>query len=421
MINTLRKKFIAITMISVIIVFALILGVINIVNYARVAQDTDNVIEFLATNNGAFIFNEGEMIPGGGEGFKPEEEKGDREQYQKSLDDFKIDKETPYSTRYFTVSYDNNEQVVTTNTLYIASVTPDEANAMAQKILASNKTSGYISNYRYKVIEDKNMIIFVDSSSQLTTARNFLLISIIVAVTGIVGVFILVVLISSRVVKPLAESYDKQKQFITDASHELKTPLTIISANNELIEMEHGESESTRVISKQVSRLTSMVKNLTALARLDEAANAEKVDMDLSYIANDMAEVFRPAIIKDERIFECNIQEGVHLFGDEKLIRQLLSVILENASKYAKTKTVFNLSTQGQKVVILAQNDAEGITQGDMDKCFERFYRASSTRGSGKEGSGIGLSIAKEIVNLHKGTIEAFGDVNNNFNIKVVL
>ena len=417
MINTLRKKFIAITMISVIIVFAIILGITNIVNYSRVAKETDNIIEFLATNNGKFNgipTDKGEMPP-------MDELKGDDRDYEQALEDFKIDKETPYSTRYFTISYDNNENITSTNTMYIASVSPDEANAMAQKILASNKTSGYINNYRYKVIEDKNMIIFVDSSSQLGTAKTFLLASIFVALAGILGIFILVVLISSRVVKPLAESYDKQKQFITDASHELKTPLTIISANNELIEMEHGESESTKVISKQVSRLTSMVKNLTALARLDEAANAEKVDLNLTNIANDMVELFRPAITSDERTLECNIQEDVVLFGDEKLIRQLLSVLLENASKYAKTKTTFNLSTQGQKVVILVKNDADGITQGDMDKCFERFYRASSTRASGKEGSGIGLSIAKEIVNLHKGTIEAFGDENNNFNIKIVL
>ena len=417
MINTLRKKFILATMISVIIVFTVILGIINIVNYSRVAKDTDNIIQFLATNNGQFNgvpSDKGEMPP-------IDDKMDGNPDYEKALENFKIDKETPYATRYFTVSYDENGNVTTSNTMHIAAVTSDAANEMATKVLSSNKTSGYINNYRYKVIEDKNMVIFVDSSTQLGTAKNFLWISIIVALTGIVGVFILVVLISSRVVKPLAESYEKQKQFITDASHELKTPLTIISANNELIEMEHGENESTKVISKQVTRLTSMVKNLTALARLDEAASAEMVEMDLSNIVEDMVEVFRPAVEADGRKFALRLQECVKCVGDEKLIRQLISVLFENAAKYAKTETVVDFSRQGQRAVLLVKNDAEGLTQGDMDKCFERFYRAASTRASGKEGSGIGLSIAKEIVNLHKGTIEAFVDNENYFNIKVVL
>ena len=421
MINSLRKKFIIATMIAVIIVFTVILGIINIVNYVRVTQDTDNVINFMATVNGNFdgFIKEDEVPQNPGEGeFKPDQ--GRREDYQKSMNDFKIDKETPYSTRYFTVNIDDNNQVVSTDTSHVV-ISQEEAITLTNKVLSSSKSTGYVSNYRYRVVDDQNMIIFVDSTNQLATVKSFLLISAIVALAGILGIFVLVVLLSYRVVKPIAESYEKQKQFITDASHELKTPLTIISANNELTEMEFGESQSTKAISKQVSRMTSMVKNLTALARLDEAQNAEKVEMNLSNLVSDMVELFRPAITQDERLFETNIQENVQYFGDEKLIRQLISVVLENASKYAKTKTVFNLSTQGQKAVILVQNDAEGIVPGDLSKCFERFYRESTTRASGKEGSGIGLSIAKEIVKLHNGTITAYGDENSNFNIKIVI
>ena len=424
MINALRKKFIIITMVSVIIVFSVILGIINIVNYVRVTNDTDNVVNFLASNGGAFMFDMSELPPQMNEGDNPPEnnewDNKDKNKYEKSLDDFKIDKETPYATRYFTINYDNNGNLVSSDLNRIA-ISSEEANELANKVLSSKKVTGYVGSYRYRVVEDKQMIIFVDASQQLGNVKNFLLISAIVAVSGIVAIFILVVCISSYVVKPIAESYEKQKQFITDASHELKTPLTIISANNEITEIEHGESESTKAITKQVSRMTSMVKNLTALARLDEATEAEKADLNLTTMANEMVELFRPALTTNERVVDCSIEENVLFRGEEKLIRQLLSVVLENASKYAKTRTSFNLSKNGQKIVILAKNDAEGITEGDMSKCFERFYRESTSRASGIEGSGIGLSIAKEIVRKHKGNITAFGDSEGCFNIKIIL
>ena len=424
MINALRKKFIIITMVSVIIVFSVILGIINVVNYVRVTNDTDNIVNFLASNNGAFMFNNNTVPPEMNEGEPPPEEnameKRDRSEYQKSLDDFKIDRETPYATRYFTINYDDNGNLVSSNLNRIA-ISSEEANELANKVLSSNSLKGYVGSYRYKVVDDQHMIIFVDSSQQLGNVKNFLFISAIVAVSGVVAILILIVAISSYVVKPIAESYEKQKQFITDASHELKTPLTIISANNEITEIEHGESDSTKAITKQVSRMTSMVKNLTALARLDEATEAEKADLNLTTISNEMIELFRPALTTNERVIECSIEDGIIYRGEEKLIRQLLSVVLENAAKYAKTQTSFNLSKNGQKIIILAKNDAEGIVEGDMSKCFERFYRESTSRASGIEGSGIGLSIAKEIVKKHKGSISAFGDCNGCFNIKIVL
>ena len=185
--------------------------------------------------------------------------------------------------------------------------------------------------------------------------------------------------------------------------------------------MESGESESTKIIAKQVSKLTSMVKNLTALARLDESNSIEKAELDLSNIANEAIEAFTPAITANERLFDYSIEDNLKIMGDDRLIRELISIVLENASKYAKTRTYFKLFKQGQKVAILVQNDAEGIKEENMDACFERFYRSADARASGRDGSGIGLSIAKEIVLRHKGTVTAFGDKDGYFNIKIVL
>ena len=418
MINALRRKFILITMASVCIVFTLIIGVINIVSFSRVRSDMDNVIDYLAQNNGNFQDNRREGPPQQNE-MEPNDEF--RDDFFRALEEFKLGKETPYSTRYFTVIIDSNSEA----TFYmtnIASVSEDDAIVWVNTVLSSGKSTGYFGDYRYRKVatEDGMMIIFVDASSQLGSARNMLWISIIVGISSLAAIFILIVCISKKVVKPIAQSYEKQKQFITDASHELKTPLTIISANNEISEIEHGESDASKAISKQVNRMTTMVKNLTALARLDEMSGLDSAELNLTSIAIDAAELFRPALITNDRNFDIEIEKDIKIDGDEKLIKQLLAIVLENASKYAKTHTSFKLFKQGQKVVILAQNDADGIKDEDMSQCFERFYRSSESRASGIEGSGIGLSIAKEIVLKHKGNITAYGDAQGWFNIKIV-
>ncbi len=416
MINALRKKFIVITMVSLIIVFAVILTIINVVNYSNVTSSTDNVIDFLAQNNGSFEDNQ--FAPPG-EGGTPPEPMDDKDRYRRATEEFKFNEETPFATRFFTVNIENGEY--TPELSHIAAISSEEAVSMAKEAVSKLGNSGYLGNYRYKVVNDGSMVIFVDCTSQLDTVSTFLWVSIGVAFGAIAAIFVLIFFISSKAVRPIAQSYEKQKQFITDASHELKTPLTIISANNEISEMEFGETESSKAITKQVGRLTAMVKNLTALARLDENNALEKAELNLSDIMEDAIDLFTPAIQANERTLSCSIEPDVKYVGDEKLIKQLLSVILENASKYAKTHVNVQLSRQGQKIVILAQNDAEGIKEENMDACFERFYRAAESRASSVEGSGIGLSIAKEIVLQHKGTITAYGDKEGCFNIKVTL
>ncbi len=424
MINTLKKKFIVITMASLIIVFITILTIINVVNYFNVTTTTDNIIDFLAYNNGTFGTDDRPDVPPGTEDPDVGGEEGppampNDSDYQKS-EKFNLNEETPFTTRFFTATI-ADDGTYTIDLSHIAAITEEKATSMTSEALSRHFTSGYIGKYRFKVVNDGKMVIFVDNTMQLDNFTQFLWVSIGVAFGATIAIFVLIFFIASRVVRPIAESYDKQKQFITDASHELKTPLTIISANNEINEMEFGETESSKAITKQVGRLTAMVKNLTALARLDENRELEKVDLDLSSIADEAIELFTPAIESKGRTLNYEIEPNIKMQGDDKLIKQLFSIILENASKYAKSYVFVQLSKQGQKIVLLARNDADGIKEGNMDECFERFYRANESRASSVEGSGIGLSIAKEVVLRHKGTITAYGDKEGCFNIKVSL
>ncbi len=401
MVEKLRKRFILITMLSVIIVLCTIMTVINLINLNRQISYSDDLLDILISNGG--IFKEGYI----GE---------DRGIFNSGLS-----KETPYESRYFSVLYYNDKYFEIVNNTVLSD---DEILQMSKYALNSNKQKAFNGKYRFKKKETEigTLIVYLDNSSGLETIENFFVISFGVSIIGMLGVLFLVWYLSKKVFAPIEENMQRQKEFITDAGHELKTPLTIISANNEIIEMEHGESESTKIISKQVQRMTAMVKNLTSLAKLNEAQTLTKLeDMNLTDVIVDVASNFKNNLESKDRKFVLKFDENVKFHGDENLIRQLFGILFENASKYAITKTVFDMHTEGTKILIQIANDAIGVSKGDFEQCFERFYRSPEARGSSVEGSGVGLSIAKEIVELHKGTIKAFGSGDNVFNILIKL
>lgn len=414
MIRRLRIRFIAVTMISLSIVLLVIMTAINIFNYSRVRAYADDILSILHEDGGRF-----------GHFDKPIEEKPseapppapneENEHVMRPMPDF-MNEETPYETRYFTVKY---TQGFSAEVGHIASVSKEEAIELAKAVLSKNDERGYIGKYRFLVSEE--MVLFIDCTRQLETAKNFLMASIFVSIGGAMCVFILVFLLSARAVYPIAESYERQKRFITDAGHELKTPLTIISASNELIELTSGESENTAAITKQVARMTAMVKSLSSLASLNEAEHAlKKSSLALSMICGEMCDLFYPVLTNGGRRFDVEIQNEIEYLGDEGMIRQLLSLVLENAGKYALTFTSFSAARVGKRIAITITNDAEGVENGTLERCFERFYRSDDARASGIDGSGIGLCVAKEITELHGAEISASGQ-DGCFTIKIIL
>ena len=232
-------------------------------------------------------------------------------------------------------------------------------------------------------------------------------------------VFILILLASKYVFKPVDEAYQKQKRFISNASHELKTPLTIISANNELIEMIHGSDESTDAINRQIKRLNQMVSSLSLLTKLSEYKKLDKTEVfNLSDSINDI--IVDLNISNNDNIkVETNIQPNLNYNGNEGLIRQLISIVLDNAIKYSESFITIHAYIDQKAIIFECMNDCYEIEDGIHNEVFERFYRNDNIR-SKKEGSGIGLSIAKEIVELHKSQIVA-SSVNNTFKIKIIL
>ena len=209
----------------------------------------------------------------------------------------------------------------------------------------------------------------------------------------------------------MAESYEKQKQFITDAGHELKTPMTIIAADAELAEMECGENQWLTDIRRQAQRLAGLTNDLIYLSRMEEEqTKLQLIDFPFSDMAEEMAQSFQALAKSQEKDLVLSIQPMISYTGDEKAIRQLLSILLDNALKYSPTggRLELRLEKQGRTVLLSMSNTTvQPLDQDKLSHLFDRFYRTDQSRNSSTGGYGLGLSIAKSIVLAHKGKIRA--------------
>ena len=413
MIRKFRRKFILVATASVFLLLAAILGAINIVNFTNLANNADQVTSLLAAEGGQFIphnqsgSQQQPSQPGAGpqEGNQPADP---------------ISPETRMSTRYFTIKLDGagSPSLVSMN-LTEKTVTPEEALTWGASLAKPGSVGWTRTYYRYRcyAYENQTYVSVIDYGRELSPSYTVLWTSLAGSLAGMVITFLVLIPISKILVKPLEVSVKKQQRFISDASHELKTPLTIISANNELLELEHGPSQATEAIDKQVSRLTAMVRNLNTLARIEEGEKAIYSDLDFSALANEVILPFEASFAAKNISFSAEISPNITLKGDADGLRKFLSILLDNANKYALSKAEFHLSRSGERIVVKVLNDAEGIENSSLDRVFERFYRSDLARASGVEGSGIGLSIAKEIVQAHGGRIMASGE-NGLFVIK---
>lgn len=381
-----------------------------------------------------------------------------------------ISPESQFDTRYFTVTINSKGEVENIDTSKIASVSSENAAGYAKKLWKSGKKgdgkSGFAENCKYLTVDEdgSTMYIFLSCQRELSTIKTYILASVGISVFGLVVVFVMIFFFSGRILKPVSESYEKQKRFITDASHEIKTPLTIIDANTEVIEMMEGENEWTSSTRKQIARLTSLTEKLVFLSRMDEeATKLEMLEFSLSDAILDTAEPFKAVAQTKGKKLTIDVTDGILYTGDEKTIRQLVSILLDNAIKYSGcssvscengninkknlNKTNLNETTQtqnncvtttgdsapeieltmrpsGKNRIITVWNtvdDTANIKKGRQDMLFERFYRTDASRNSKTGGFGIGLSAAYAIVKAHKGKITAESKDGRSIKFTIVL
>lgn len=408
MIKKLRIKLIAVSMVSLFAVLLVIAGTINLMNYFDVINDADSILAYLSENGGVFPKNE--TPPGNREmpdhGFRSPE--------------------VPYESRYFSVLLDEGGTVISVDTGKIAAVDTSQAIDYAQSAMEKSKDKGFLENYRYIKTSSENgiRVIFLDCYRSISTFRNFLYTSIGVSFFGMLAVFILMVLLSEKIVKPISDSYEKQKRFITDAGHEIKTPLTIIDADAEILEMDYGHNEWLKDIQTQVKRLTALTEDLTLLSRMEEGKGVgEMIDFPVSDVVNETAQSFQAPAKMQNKDFIIDIEPMLSFRGSEKSIRQLVSILLDNALKYSPEggRVEISLRRQNRSLCLKVYNTAQNIDTENLDRLFDRFYRGDESRSGETGGYGIGLSVAKAITNSHRGKINAASKDGSSLTVTVIL
>lgn len=401
MISRLRRKFIIISMLSVTAVLAVLIGSINIFNFRNVTREADNIIDMLVEGGGAFP----ERLPPWPDAPFTDPFGGRRDM---------ISPELRFEARYFTIriSYDGSR--IATNTGMIAAVDTSEAWELAEKVFEQGKLEGFEGDYRFRIADlgDSILIVFYDCGRSLNNARSFLWISIFISLIGLLIVFALIAITSKAVVKPAAEAYEKQKRFITDAGHELKTPLAVINADCDVLEMENAGNEWIADIRKQTERLTGLTGRLIYLAKTEEGSKQKMtmIDFPLSDCISEEVESFKGLARASGKTITSEIADGLSYNGDQRAIEELVSILMDNAVKYSPEggNIEVSLHKQGSKIIFRVYNDTKEPVPADVIKhMFDRFYRADSSRNSETGGYGIGLSIAKGITGFHGGKINA--------------
>lgn len=398
MIRKLRIKLVIAAMLSLLLVLLVIFAVAGALNYREIIVNADSVLAILQENDGTFPKEEATgKVPSGKERFPKEKHR--------------FSPELPYESRYFSVFLTGSGKVISVDTGKIAAVDTEAAIHYALAVAESGRTRGFWEDYRYTVYtaDEETRIIFLDCSREMNSFRTYLFIIVGVAAVGLLAVLLLLIFLSGRIVKPFSENYEKQKRFITDAGHELKTPLTVIDADAELLEMDIGENEWLSDIQTQTKRLSQLTNSLIQLARMEEQPQTERIEFPLSDLVEETLDSFRPLAKTHGKTLAGHIQPMLSMCGDEKAIRQLVMILLDNAVKYSDDNGRIELILESRKngVCLSVFNTAESVQRESLAHFFERFYRADPSRNSGTGGYGLGLSIAMAIVTSHKGKISA--------------
>ena len=312
--------------------------------------------------------------------------------------------------RYFCVTYSLTDKSMKVDLSCISTVTRQQAAEYARQVLDAHTDRGYVGNFRYLVRRKKDgiTITFLSRMVAIQAFRSNSETLILFSGAGMLLMTVLLAVVSGKVVEPLVRNRQKQKEFITSASHELKTPLTVILADAQLLESEIDENEWLTDIIRQTHHLTEMTQRLVYLARIEEQEDRMvHIEFPISDVAEEIAESYRAVASGSNKRFEVEIQSDISYEGEEKGIREMMTVLLDNAFKYSASggEVLVNLTAEGRGVRFRVENTVENIDPRQLEHFGERFYRADTS--DKVKGFGIGLSIACAVAKAHKGKLTA--------------
>lgn len=395
MIKQLQKKFVVSSMLAITVLLIAVLGGINIFNTISANKQTDKLLSTLAeVENSAITM----MLP----------------EVRSSWNLFSavVTQDDTLGAIYFVAREDVYGKIRTIDTSHISSVDVKEAQNYVYQVQNEREDLGTIGRFKYIVIPTVGNLgktyIFLDITKQITSVWQVLLLSILVGVLCWCAMLLFVILLSKQAIKPIATSIEKQKQFVTDAGHEIKTPLAIIMANTDAMELHYGETKYSKNIRSQIFRLKDLTQDLLTLAKMEESSERKiKERFSLTELIEESLSQFEESISVKDIHFYKSIQPDLNVDSNKDQVQRLVSILMDNATKYVSENGSIEvyLSQSNKQVNFVVANTADNLEKLELDKIFDRFYRADDARTQKSGGYGIGLSAAKAIVQSLKGAI----------------
>lgn len=405
MIKKFRRKFIAVAVLSLaIILFASFGGVVLATQY-RTDKEITNVLQLLAKNNGQL----------------------NQKAARKTLGP-DSNKDSLFKYRYFTLSLSSTSKLKLVDNTHISTISASDitSNSSLIKRTIKNTTSeGSIminSNpYRFILVKSKSSnqtsAIFLDTTPITASYKHLFRVAIFLGISGLIFFTLILFLLSNQAIKPIVEAYEKQRRFITNAGHELKTPLAIISANTEMEEMIGKSDEWTESTKEQVERLTMLINQLISLARMSEKDELILERVNFSDSVKRAANSFKSLIQKDGKNYDIEIESDLFVNGEKQSLYELVNILIDNANKYCdeagRVSVNLNKGSLGRNAILQVKNSFKDGKSINYNKFFERFYRSDESHNSQKGGFGIGLSMAQDLVRVFGGKINASYDGKN--------
>ena len=396
MFRKLKIRFILLASAAIVCILLTMIAVLNSVRFLQTNGEIQAVLNILSANNGDFP---------------------SVEETAESLQNDRITIDTIYQYRYFSVVYKEDKTLYSTNLDHLSNLSKEQALSYANKVIKNSRSSGVFKVgsqfYSYQITQDSKtkryLLVVLDSTNYLESRNDFFWLSIQLCFYSFIFFVLVVSGFSNFAIRPYIKNYENQKRFITNAGHELKTPLAIISANTELQELMTGENEWTESTKDQVKRLSNLINQMVVLARLEEQPDVTLVDVNFSEVVKKVAGNFKSIIEKAGKKYEIKLQEDIHVKATEDELYELVSILIDNACKYCDEDgqifVTLTKAKRGKRARLTVANSYADGKNVDYSRFFDRFYREDESHNQKQPGYGIGLSMAESLVRIFKGRI----------------
>lgn len=396
MFRKLKIRFILLASAAIVCILLTMIAVLNSVRFLQTNGEIQAVLNILSANNGDFP---------------------SVEETAESLQNDRITIDTIYQYRYFSVVYNEDKTLYSSNLDHLSNLSKEQALSYANKVIKNSRSSGVFKVgsqfYSYQITQDSKtkryLLVVLDSTNYLESRNDFFWLSIQLCFYSFIFFVLVVSGFSNFAIRPYIKNYENQKRFITNAGHELKTPLAIISANTELQELMTGENEWTESTKDQVKRLSNLINQMVVLARLEEQPDVTLVDVNFSEVVKKVAGNFKSIIEKAGKKYEIKLQEDIHVKATEDELYELVSILIDNACKYCDEDgqifVTLTKAKRGKRARLTVANSYADGKNVDYSRFFDRFYREDESHNQKQPGYGIGLSMAESLVRIFKGRI----------------